>query len=61
MALEYGAAVYDDIFARNAALSSVSILTALDTDTVIAYIESRVDDECILAALQVKTVTVLGV
>lgn len=48
MTLEYGTAVYDDILARNAALSSVSILTALDTDTVIAYIESRVDDECIL-------------
>ena len=40
MTLEYGTAVYDDILARNAALSSVSILTALDTDTVIAYIES---------------------
>ena len=61
MPLEYGTAVYDDILARNAALSSVSILTTLDTDTVIAYIESRVDDECILAALQIKTITILSV
>ena len=61
MTLEYGTAVYNDILARNAAFSSVSILTALDADTVIAYIESRVDDECILAALQVKTVTILSV
>lgn len=48
MPLEYGTAVYDDILARNAALSSVSILAALDADTIIAYIESRVDDKCIL-------------
>ena len=61
MPLEYGTAVYDDILARNAALSSVSILTALDTDTVIAYIESRIDDKCILAALQVKTITILSI
>ena len=59
--LEYGTAVYDDILARNAALSSVSILTTLDADTIIAYIESRIDDKCILAALQVKTITILSV
>ena len=61
MPLEYGTAVYDDILARNAALSSVSILTTLDADTIIAYIESRIDDKCILAALQVKTITILSV
>ena len=61
VALEYGTAVYDDILARNAALSSVCILTTLDADTVVAYIESRVDDECILAALQVETITILSV
>ena len=49
MTLEDCTSVYDDVLARNATLSSVGIFTALDTDTVVAYVESRIDDECVLA------------
>ena len=49
MTLEDCTSVYDDVLARNATLSSISVFTTLDADTVVAHIESRIDDECVLA------------
>jgi hypothetical protein len=48
MACKYGTAVYNHILAWFASAATVGILTALDTDTVIASIKLRVNDKGIL-------------
>ena len=58
---EDGTAVDDDILAGLATQTAVLVLTALDADAVVASIELRIDDEGILARLQIERITILGV
>ena len=54
-----GAAFYHYILTGNAATTTVGILTALDADTIVTGVEATVDNQGILARLQVKGITVL--
>ena len=57
--LENGASIDNHVLARDATLSAIEVLAALDADTIVAHIKGRVDDEGVLARLQVETIAIL--
>ena len=61
MTVEYDAVVDHNILARNTAVTARLVLTALDADAIIAYIETRTGHDDILARFDVDTVAVLRV
>ena len=61
MAGKDGATIDNHILTGPATTASVGILAALDADAIIAGIETRVDNQRILARLQVECIAVLGI
>jgi len=59
MSGKHGAAADHHILAGLAALAPVGILAALDADAIVAGVKLRVDDEGVLARLQVEGVAIL--
>ena len=61
MTCKDGTTIDHHILARTTATTSILILTALDTDAIVARIELRIDNEGVLTRLQVERITVLGI
>ena len=58
---EDGTAVNHHILAGTTTQTSVLILAALDADAIVAGIELRIDDECVLTRLQIQRIAILGI
>jgi hypothetical protein len=61
MTCEDGTTVDNDILTGSATTTTVDILTTLDADAIITRIEAGVDDEGILARLEVEGIAILGI
>jgi hypothetical protein len=57
----YRATVNDNVLARRIEFATVLVLTRLEADSVITYVELRVEDQYILRSLEVETVTILAI
>lgn len=59
MSGEYGTAIDYDILAGDATTATVGVLTTLDADAIIAGIELRIDNQCVLTRLEVEGIAIL--
>ena len=52
--------VYHNILTRHTTLATILILATLNTYTIVTCIKARIDDQGVLARLQIQCITILG-